>query len=290
MMRPSLRLLPLVCIAACGGDAVAPPDGAGGARLSARIDGTTWEAVAATVVVQAGTQPGGLHVQGSTLASPAWTLALTVSRVPGPGTYPLGVNIGTATGGTAIAVSGSHSWTTPLSGAAGSMTITSITDTRIRGTFNFQADAVAAGTAPARVTVASGEFDVPRPPGFAPATAAEVGSRVSATVNGTAWHAATVVTSGGGFGASNTEFMMTLVGPTPEPGTYPLGGSAPRRFVVQRIGVGTAWGGTAADQGSVTISSVAGGRLVGTFSATLPQTTGSGAPLVITNGIFDIRS
>ena len=53
---------------------------------------------------------------------------------------------------------------------------------------------------------------------------------------------------------------------------------------------GAAWGGTAADQGTVTIESISNARLVGTFSGTLaPIGPPARPPLVVTDGQFDVR-
>ena len=88
--------------------------------------------------------------------------------------------------------------------------------------------------------------------------------------------------------------MVVVVGGAGQidaPGTYPLSSTVPlRRFSVQRIGSGGgSWGGTAADQGTITVTAISPTRMTGTFSGTLQPGPGTGAPLVITNGSFDVR-
>jgi hypothetical protein len=281
----------VLAAAACGGDTAGPGNPSGDAAFTARIDGTAWETPATGLVVTGNSNPpGSMTIVGTNLQNPATTLMLILSRIPGPGTYPLGINVQTSTGGVANVTRGSTGWSTPLSGAAGTVTITSITDTRVVGSFSFGADAVAGSAA--GVTVTNGQFNVARPSGFVPATAAQVGSRVTGSMNGAAWNAATIVTATDqSFTAANTDWMITFIGQFTAPGTYPLSVLAPplRRFTVQRLPSGGLWGGTAADQGSITVTSVSATRMTGTYSVTLAPSVGTGPPLAISNGTFDIR-
>jgi hypothetical protein len=131
-----------------------------------------------------------------------------------------------------------------------------------------------------------------------PATRDQEGSRVTATIGGQQWNAATVVATAPAqgqfsFNASNSEYMITMIaGPLPGPGSGPISVATPplRRITVLRTPAGGGWGGTAADQGTVTITTWSATRISGSFSGTLAPSPGStGAPLVITGATFDIR-
>src|SRR4029079_16671896 len=67
----------------------------------------------------------------------------TLGYLSGPGTYPLGVNQGTTAGGSgAVTIQQGGVlglWNTVCSGSAGTITITSLTSTRMTGTFQFTA-------------------------------------------------------------------------------------------------------------------------------------------------------
>ena len=59
---------------------------------------------------------------------------------------------------------------------------------------------------------------------------------------------------------------------------------------VTRAGTSQVWTSVTAEAvGSITITSVTGNRVVGTFSATLAPGAGTTGQLVITNGTFDVR-
>jgi hypothetical protein len=305
-MRHARLLLPtcllLTASAACAGDAdpAGPDDGSVEAYLEARFDGVAWAAVPSTILA-AGTapgRPGGIAFQGSTSAGVARTLAVHLGRIPGPGSYPLGVNLNSATGGIATVVSGATSWSTPLSGAAGVVEITALSESWVSGTFRFEGSAVGPGTTPATISATEGRFRVPRNADYVAPSADQLGSHVSASIGGTPWNAATVVGSGGGqgtvtFNASNTAYSLTvIVGPITGPGTGPLSSTVPvRRITVQRIGGAGGWGGTAADQGTLTITTLSATRVAGSFSGTLaPSAAFPGAsPLVISGASFDVR-
>jgi hypothetical protein len=286
--------------AACaGGDGgpAAPGGGTGDGSLSARINGASWTAAPSTVVTVTSTPalPGSLAMQGSTLGAPARVLQLFLTRIPGVGTYPLGINTGTGTGGIANVIEGGQSWSTPLSGAAGTVTISSLTDTRVRGSFSFQATSIIGSGA--AVTVTDGQFDVARSASYVTPTAAQLGSVVSASLGGANWNAATVAVAGASgtyviVGSNTTHQISMTVGPITAPGSGPLSATMPvRRITVQRLADGVSWGGTAGDQGTIAISVISADRIVGTFTATLaPAGTNASQPaLAIAGGTFDVR-
>lgn len=291
--------------AACGGggDAgpAAPGGGTGDGSLSARINGASWTAAPSTVVTATSTPalPGSLAMQGSTFGAPARVLQLFLVRIPGVGTYPLGMNTVTGTGGIANVIEGGQSWSTPLSGAAGTVTISSLTDTRVRGSFSFQATPIIGSGA--AVTVTDGQFDVVRSASYVTPTADQMGSVATASIDGAHWNAATVAVAGASgtyaISASNTgvttAYQVTItVGPITAPGSGPLSATVPvRRITVQRLADGAIWGGTAGDQGTITITSLSAARLVGSFSATLAPVPASASrpALAIDGGTFDVR-
>jgi len=291
------RGIPLLLFAliGCSGDG---PSGTGASEyyLSARIDGVAWEADPSMIIATPGaaSAPGWLGFQGSSLSGGGRTMAVNLSRIPGPGTYPIGINIGTNTGGIVTVAMGSQGWNTPLSGAAGSITLTAISNEAVTGTFQFSADRV--GSTPVTsISVVEGRFRVPRSPGFVAATPDEVGSSASATIGGVPWNGATIV----GVGSPQTLFTVSMsndrytmnvsVGPVTAPGAGPLTAGVPvRRVSVQRAG-GGAWGGTAGDQGTLTITSLSATRIAGTISATLAPIAGTTGTLQISDARFDVR-
>jgi hypothetical protein len=292
---------------ACSGEpAVAPevvPEVVTGDRIGASIGGVPWTAVSSTITAGAATpgRPGSLTFEGRSTANPARSVAFSIARIPGPGTYPIGVNLSSATGATATVTEGTRSWATPLTGAAGSLTITSITAARVAGSFAFSADP-ASGTTAAPVEVTNGTFDVPLSTGFVAATPREMGGTLSMSIGGVSgvWNAATAAATISGssllvFTASNLAYTIIIENFPITLGTGPLGNSSPvRRITVRRNDQPTSvWGGTAVDQGTLSIAQQIGaGRLVGAFSGTLaPSLPGSTlAPLVITNGLFNVPS
>lgn len=293
-------LLTVALLAACGGSSPTDPDdgdNGGGNSFSATIDGSAWTSAALYIVTATNTStiPGGLVFSGTMGVNPARSLAMTLDRIKGPGTYPLGVNTGTTAGGTLTMVNGSVSWWTALNGHSGSITITSLTSSRVKGTFTATLTPLAGGTGTVQVT--NGKFDVPVNPGYAPPAADDEGSWIRATIGGTAWNGGTVVGLGGGTGTvgiagnSEGEYNVSITaGPLTGPGTGPLGSTVPlRQLRVQLPGQVTAWGGVQGDVGTMTITSITAKRVAGTFSGTLAPVGGSGQPLTVTNGSFDVK-
>jgi len=273
--------------------------------MRATVQGTPWQSGPGALTSPAQTVgPGGYSMTGtSQQGSTVQAISLSLMNIPGPGTYPLGTG-GNVSGGTAIFSDGTGGWLTPLSGASGTISITTLTDSRFVATFSFTAEAVS-GSATGTRTVTAGSVDLPiailAPPG---PVANRSRNRVQASLNGEAWNAATVATSGASsvftFGGSNTRhFISITLADLAGPGTYPLGGSGPRVLSVAVRGPDGAvntqptccWNTSAPGaSGSVVVQSAGSGRLVGTFSFTIPPQPGTGAtaPLVITNGTFDL--
>lgn len=283
---------------ACGGDPPTIPEESANA-FSALIEGERWTADPLTMFAGASTagRPGSLKFQGTSRIGVRGIMAVELARIPGPGSYPLGMNLNNATGGTITFVDGSRSWLTVPTGSAGVITIATLTESRVTGSFSFVA-APFAGTQGGPIIVSAGEFDAPLSAGFVPATPREVGGTMRANFAGFSgpWIAASSVASGSAnqsvvLTANNAAYTFTITLDPSEVGTGPLSEAAPvRRLIVEQSFSPNSWGGTAADQGTITITSVSNGRIVGTFSGTLaPTNTGSGtAPLVLSNGTFDI--
>ncbi len=306
-MRRLLVPFALAALAACGGSSPTDPNGGGGgggggggngSSLSATIDGTAWAAAAGTVAASANTSqlPGGLLFTGNTITQPGQALIFTLGRIAGPGTYPLGVNQGTNAGGTLTMTLGSSSWWTPLSGDAGSVTITSMANGRVQGTFTANLVRLAGTGGAATVSITNGKFNVPINPGYAAPAADDQGSVVTASIAGETFKGATIVGIGGGTSligitATNDSWTLSLTaGPVDASGTLPIANvTVPiRKVTVIATGAGVGWGGTQADVGTFTITSVTAKRLVGSFSATLAPIGGSGGSKVVT-GTFDVR-
>lgn len=301
-MRRLSSLALLLLLAACGGSSTGPDDGGGGGgggngtnRVTATIDGQAFTG-GTILAVPVSTVPGSLGFQATQVTgNTARTIAMYLAFIPGPGTYPLGMNIGTSPGGTVSVTTGASAFTTPLSGAAGSVTITSLTSTRVAGTFTFTA-AATLGTA--TTTVTNGVFDVPLSTGYVVPTADLAGSTMTATINGTPQVMATLTGIGGGastrvLGGMNLDYSISItVGPITAPESGPLTGfTVPtRRVTITRVGTAQSWGGTGNDTGTLTITSISATRIAGTFSGTLApnaQTTGT---MTVANGTFTVRT
>jgi hypothetical protein len=303
-MRRLSSLALLLLLAACGGSSAGPDDGGGGGgggggagtnRLTATIDGQAF--VASQVQANpVSTVPGSLAFQGTqVVGGVARSMAIYLAFIPGPGTYPLGMNIGTSPGGTVTVVSGTSAFTTPLSGAAGTITITTLTSTRVVGTFSYVATATL-GTATSTVT--NGVFDVPLSTGYVVPTADLAGSTMTATINGTPQVMATLTGIGGGastrvLGGMNLDYSISItLGPITAPESGPLTGfTVPtRRVTVTRVGTAQSWGGAGNDTGTFTVTSISATRIAGTFSGTLAPNAQATGTLTVANGTFSVRT
>jgi hypothetical protein len=307
-MRTSYRWLALAALgssfgAACGGgDGTGPGGGGGSAAFTAKIDGQDWASDAAGLRVQGGVSqiPGYIIITGTKVASTTsyTSLVLTLAYISGPGDYPLGVNPISTAGGIGQVVQGAgtvfESRATPFSGAAGTVTVTTLTSTRIAGTFNYVATPTLGSGLTSNRTVTNGSFDVALPAGFTSVPAGNHGNTFSATLGGTAWNGATIVGqgSGGSFGitAATDSFTVSLqpsVAVTAG-NAYTIGTGAGKvtLSVVHNGGGARSWGGQAGDVGTVVVTSLANGRAAGTFSGTLAGNSGS---LTFANGEFDVK-
>jgi len=293
-----------------GGSSTTGPGGSSGkARyyMTASVDGAAWaeDDYGASTVGARWVGPGLYTVSGYSTAS-ATTILLTLNTIRGPGTYPLGVNFGVP-GGTAQVTNTSSGWTTRLSGAAGSVTITALTNTEIVGTFTFVGNGILNAPATSTKNVTSGTFDLPvvalQAIGPIPDNA---GKTISGTLAGQPFNMATVAVTSAQtldpmgkvigttlvFGGSNdTQGMGASISGITGIGTYVLTNKSPASTMNASLTNGSViqtWNsGTVEGAGSVTITSWSATRARGTFSATLPAALGGGSSVTI-SGSFDV--
>jgi hypothetical protein len=300
VLQGSCAVALLVASAGCGGDGNDPagpgPDqNGGGGPMTAMIDGAAWSADETGITAQElPALAGAFLIQGTEVLSTTEFRAISLSlyNIAGTGTYALGVNT-MMYGGTGLVVDGGDGWGTPLSGAAGTVTLTVLDPSRIAGTFSFTADA-STGSATGTKTVTNGAFDLLLASGGSlDPVPANMGGRMAATVGGSPWNAATVAAStfGGSFilTTSNTAYTLSISVPSAAaPGTYVLGGTS--SLQVTDIGGSTSWfccSGGGSGSGSVTIDTLTADRATGSFQATLDP-VGSGSTLGIVGGTFDV--
>lgn len=287
-------------LAACGGGSSGGGLGPGGnAPFSATIDGQAWTADATSFSVVGGNAvPGALTITGADIVGPTnyRALTLTMSFIGAVGTYPIGINIGTTPGATAtvLDVSGATqlTYTTPFSGAAGTLTVATLTATRMTGTFAFTAPPSSGPGA--STTVTSGSFDIALPAGFTSVPTGNHGSTVSATLGATPFNGATVIGLGdlslGAFnlGGQTVTTSLTIATATPitAPGSFTVGSGV--TLSVLDLSSGHSWNSAAGATGTVTFTSVGNGRVAGTFDAVLVPVGGASGTLTVAGGSFDV--
>lgn len=286
-MSGTVLAVSCLLVSSCGGNN-SPTGPGGGANFQATVGGTAWQAQSAAA---GGGANGTFSITGVNASGAG--IGLVLYNLSAPGTYPLGVG-GTVFGGTATLTEGAASWWTALTGAAGTVTITQVSSTRIAGTFSFTAVPLSGGATGTRA-VTAGSFDLAVTATGSIAVPANVGNRAGGMLGGQPWNAATVVmisapASGvlsSGFSNDTHSINLTLSGFT-GPGTYQLNTGVARYFGVVLTGTTTSWGGTqASNSGSVVITSVSASRVVGSYTATLQPGTGGAGTLTIT-GTFDL--
>ena len=273
----------------------------GAGSLSAIIDGVAWTSAAnETIVSSSSASSGQLSVSGTQGSPTSYTsLSFALGFIAGPGTYPLGVNQGSTPGGTVTVVSIAstttfNDWMTDFSGTAGTITFATLASGQMTGSFMFTALPQAGGTATNTRVVTDGMFDLAYPDTFTLPSGDNTGNTMSAMLNGQPWYAATVE----GLGDASTGVLslagmttgitlsITTSAPVAAGGTYDQSA-----ITMQATGTGAncCWVGTNGTI-SVTVTSLTSARAAGTFTATLPVSTGgtATAPLTITDGKFDL--
>jgi len=124
---------------------------------------------------------------------------------------------------------------------------------------------------------------------------------LTAQIGGVTWSATGTITvsrsnpnfiglAGSGFAGNVAYSLVVGIANATGPGSHNLnvfaGGDGSSLIVGSTTtGYGTAFTG---GSGTLTITSLTSNRIVGTFSGTLPPSSGSAAALVITNGTFDV--
>lgn len=286
------RVAVLLLLAACGGSTTGPSGGGNTAAFTAQIDGAAWNSL--TISTSAHGSTNGTFTLIGAVTSPTQTsMSLTLWNIGAPGTYPLGVGP-TVPGGTANVTTGIQTWSTPLSGAAGTVTVTAVSATKITGTFSFVATPFSGGASGNR-TVAQGTFDLPVTSTGSVTVPANIGSTFGGSLGGSAWNAATVVMvtapSSGTLtmGASNVTHNINLIisGYTGV-GSYALGSGVQRSMTVFLSGTTQNWGAFgSASTGTVTVTSASTTRIKGSYTASLAPGLGTTGTLAI-SGNFDV--
>lgn len=309
MRRSTLRrfatLGATIAMTACGGsDSTGPDDsGNGQFRFTAKIDGAAWASEAGVERVGVPVSvPGIFALTGSKIGANAYTIVIALYNIPGPGTYPLGVGVSVA-GGNALISTTAGGWRTPQTGSDGTITITTLSASRMEGTFSFTAVPFT-GSVTGTKTVTDGAFTLEiKPTGTIGVLPENAGSKVSATLNGASFNASDVSSiysaSSTGIltvvGNNNTRSLaISLAGITANAtGTFALSNGSPPRTISMSVLNGTQLQGTyssglAGGSGSVTITSFTATRIKGTFTATLPPGPNTTGTMTITNGSFDL--
>jgi hypothetical protein len=301
VMPTVLAAFALLASPGCGGDG---PSGPGGgstvAGFGARVNGATY---APTVAAVATHFLAGAYQITAARSSGANTSAMTITltNIPGPGTYPLGTGAGVA-GGSAVYVENTAGWGTPLSGEAGTITLTTLTDTRMVGTFSFTAEGVTGGATGTK-SITSGTLDiaVTTTGSFGPVPLKNQ-NVVRATIGGQSYNASTIVTGTASgsiiFSTSSTKYSFSVsLANLPGTGTFAVGSAYVSSVLVSQP-VGASPTGTlccwanyiSGSTGSVTVTSLTATQIAGTFSFSLQPTPTGGAtgPLAVTSGTFQI--
>ena len=230
-----------------------------------------------------------------------FALGLSLAGIGGVGTYALGTDFTVGGGDAKLGdTAGVYQWETPFTGTAGTLTITTLTDTRIAGSFAFTPTPSGFSTAP-DIVVTNGVFDLPVRASLDPiALPSNVGSKVVTTLNGAPFSAARATAELSPlfttikWGGSDYTFSLVLqrFGGI---GAYVLSADSARSFIVThyvthfrppaRDSIDQWSTFVAGSTGSVIISSVTTDRVIGSFTAVL--NSGNNTPLAV-SGSFNI--
>ncbi|MGH7468953.1 MAG: hypothetical protein ACRENP_13445 [Longimicrobiales bacterium] len=134
------------------------PDNAG-SKVSATIAGAAWNAAVVVSSLSPGTSSSFVVAANNN----ARGLSISLGNIPGPGTYALaGGTPARQIGVTNVVNSTANVWSSLGPGGNGSVTITSITATRIRGTFSATLGPAQGSSTVGALTVTNGSFDLGR--------------------------------------------------------------------------------------------------------------------------------
>jgi hypothetical protein len=152
-----LAVFAIVVGSACGGDkSTGPKTGVGDGNMSATINGVAWRS--AKSGDRANRTNNFIAVVGLSVSNPIYTISLGIGTISGPGTVNLDLTAG-GNGSEAIISNTNGGWGTAFTGGKGTITVTTLTATRIVGTFSFDAPA-GSGNATGVLQVRNGQFDV----------------------------------------------------------------------------------------------------------------------------------
>lgn len=267
----------------------------GNGPMSARLNGIeSWTASTGAAVHVA---PGLYSITGIRTTAPNYTFVFQLANIGAAGTYPLGAGPQIFGGTATVSTPTLGSWYTPANGAAGEIVISTLTDTRIAGTFSFSAAPLSGAVSNLGVT--SGVFDMPLT-GTAAALPDNAGSKVTATINGVAFaagSAASVLTTGASptltLNGNNLERTISIsVANVPATGTYALSSATPVRTIQVTGAPGSAtatWASqSTGGSGTVTITSITSTRITGGFNATLVPLGGGATGTLTVTGNFSM--
>lgn len=293
--RIFISLLLLSFLAAGCGDDDEPTGPGAGNKMSANINGQFWESDQSAITItsdSASASQGTMIISGTKLSAGNKNITLELSFISGPGTYPLGVSVLTNAGGRGLYSDPPNSWLTPMTGEAGTVTISTRTDTRIVGTFSFDADEFP-GSPPSTVRVTNGKFDITVEGGL-PDLPTGIASVTSANLNGDFWNAATIIayaTVPGefNFAGTTTEFAIAIFPLVPVSAGNTYGIPSQISLTINRIGSTDSWhsdGGP--NVGTLTVTEFTDDQLVATFDGVIPQLSGGITPMAITDGQINV--
>jgi uncharacterized protein DUF6252 len=146
----------LVAAIACGGSSssTAPQSSLLNGRFTASINGAAWTATGRVSVTPSDAH--SLIIQGS---SPTYIITLDLLNAVAVGVYNLPGDSLLASFANGTNFSAGASWSTSLTGGSGSVSLTTLTSSRVAGTFSFVAFPPT-GSKAGTLNVASGSFDV----------------------------------------------------------------------------------------------------------------------------------
>lgn len=265
--------------------------------LSASIAGAAW--MAETTVTVNRFQPGGYEIVGRSKTDPNFQISLFLFGMKTVGKYPLGTYPSVSGGYVQIFGAPAGDLISPTTGSAGEVTVTTLSTTRVAGTFSFTAVRESDAT---RVPVTNGTFDLALTDANPGAVADSAGGFFRGNVDGESFTAAaafayssnaplnriTVQAYNDSPTIKSTEISVLLQNITTT-GTYALDLAALRYMSVklhQRSRTIPAGGfsGTllgswhsqnSGSSGSVTITTLTASRIAGTLSAMIAPEPGS---------------
>lgn len=294
MRRIVLFTFALLAVA-CGGGGPTNPGGGGGAtNFTAKIDGVAWAPDIAPAVTAQNPTPGFYSITAlKSTGSNNYSIGLQLYNITGTGTYPLGVGLQMFGGSGIVSQPPGSGWSTPLTGVDGQIQITTLTATRMVGTFDFVATPLSGSAV--NKTVTEGQFDL-LVAGTGGVAAANQGSSFSGSIGGTETFVGSagtaLVTSGNLLILVNngTRTVTLSVANFAGANTYTLGASPARSVQVggSPTNALAAWtSNTTGGSGSIVVLTSNTGRIGGSFNATVVGIGGTAGSLTV-SGSFSM--